>query len=249
MECDATFINHQEIYNNVFFFLATRPDVERKQRETPPSGAKKKNQQQTNARAQSQSGVPLPPETISRRRARLEDHLTKCKPFSTRREGGDDGSGEKLTTREEEDPAEFWGELLFFDHDRGAALDAASSGPVVSKSGGGDRGVEGNGDGDGFKGGVGNGNGDVEAEGSREGKSGKGDGSATAATATFDAAFTSAAEKEAKAEEDLFDEDTVEEVIDMDAHPGFVKPAFDVDDCEPDCDDSEDGLNKKSGTA
>ena len=158
-----------------------------------------------------------------------------------------------MTTREEEDPAEFWGELLFFDHDRGAALDAASSVPGVSKSGSGDRVVEGNGDGDGLEGRGGNADrdGDGGAEGgSHEGKGGKRDGSATFdAAATFDVAFTSAAEKEAnKAEEDLFDEDTVEEIIDMDAHPGFIKPAFDLDDCEPDCDDSEDGLNKKIGT-
>ena len=58
---------------------------------------------------------------------------------------------------------------------------------------------------------------------------------AASATTLFDAAFSAAAEKEA-AGGDLFDEDAVEEVIDMDAHPGFIKPAFNVDDCEPDCD-------------
>lgn len=153
---------------------------------------------------------PCHQEMISRRRARLEDHLTKCKPISTR---GEVGTLSQVPTNEEDDPAEFWGELLFFDHDRDAIgeKDQGGGGKATVMDGGGEQSKQ------------------------------KVDKRTAAGHSTFDGVFSAAAERDA-ADVDLFDEETVDEmVIDMDAHPGFVKPEFDRDDCEPDCSDSEGG--------
>lgn len=196
------------------------------------------------------SGVPYLPETISRRRARLEDHLTQCKPISTRGVSADGPAvaGSELPANEKDDPAEFWGELLFFNHDGDAAEKAGGGGDGAGDGvGAGGRGsVKGLGEdaninmGIRGEGGDAEGGGSGRGEGTVEGGRGKGgDNKNDVGGATsFAAAFSAAAEKQATAE-DLFDEDAEEEVIDMDAHPGFVKPAFNVDDCEPDCDDAE----------